>query len=85
MKKLLTFFVAAIMCGFYTNAQKEQNAWREIDSLFSDGLYKSALEKVRFQYNRYPEKANDTTFVRSVLYLMQCQMFLGETHAFTLL
>ncbi|MDR3226849.1 MAG: carboxypeptidase-like regulatory domain-containing protein, partial [Prevotellaceae bacterium] len=77
MKKILAILILTFVCANLVKAQNN-NEWIEIDTLFADGLYKSAIEKINIKYAESLKNGDDVQFMKSIIYRLACQKYLEE-------
>ncbi|MDR1551897.1 MAG: hypothetical protein LBS69_00315 [Prevotellaceae bacterium] len=78
MKKILVFLTVTFGCVICANAQTNNEKWIEIDTLFADGLYKTAMAKLNVIYEQSLKNGDDVQFVKSVIYRLACQQYTEE-------
>ncbi|MDR0754072.1 MAG: carboxypeptidase-like regulatory domain-containing protein, partial [Prevotellaceae bacterium] len=78
MKLLTTILITGFMSIYFVKAQSDDKKWIEIDSLFADGLYKTAIEKLNVIYGQSLKKGNDVQLVKSIIYRQACQQYTEE-------
>ncbi|MDR2292502.1 MAG: carboxypeptidase-like regulatory domain-containing protein, partial [Prevotellaceae bacterium] len=78
MKLLTTILITGFMSIYSVQAQTNDKKWTEINSLFADGLYKTAIEKLNIIYEQSLKKGDDVQLVKSIIYRQACQQYTEE-------
>ncbi|MDR2125699.1 MAG: carboxypeptidase-like regulatory domain-containing protein [Prevotellaceae bacterium] len=78
MKRLFTILATVFIFVYCAKAQTNNEKWIEIDTLFADGLYKTALEKLNVIYDQSLKSKDDVQFVKAIIYRMACQQYTEE-------
>ncbi|MDR1197890.1 MAG: carboxypeptidase-like regulatory domain-containing protein [Prevotellaceae bacterium] len=78
MKKILVCMIITFGCAVFAKAQTNNEKWIEIDTLFADGLYKTAVEKLNIIYGQSFANGDDVQFMKSIIYRLTCQQYTEE-------
>lgn len=70
--------IIAFGCASFAKAQTNNEKWIEIDTLFADGLYKTAIGKLNVIYGQSLKSGDDVQFVKSIIYRLACQQYTEE-------
>ncbi|MDR0420882.1 MAG: carboxypeptidase-like regulatory domain-containing protein [Prevotellaceae bacterium] len=78
MKRILTLLTTVFITVYCANAQTNDKKWTEIDTLFANGLYKTAIEKLNVIYAQSLKNGNDVQLVKVIIYRLACQQYTDE-------
>ncbi|MDR1983329.1 MAG: carboxypeptidase-like regulatory domain-containing protein [Prevotellaceae bacterium] len=78
MKRIYVILIAILACIPLLKAQTDDEKWIEINMLFADGLYKSAIEKLDVIYKKSLSNKDDVQFLKSIIYRIACQKYIDE-------